>query len=51
MLINNKSNRSSAEKSPSLLKHAHNLMGGYSWGRKTVEKAKRENKSVFVTIG
>ncbi|PLR78416.1 hypothetical protein CU633_05405 [Bacillus sp. V3-13] len=44
-------NRLIAEKSPYLLQHAHNPVDWYPWGEEAFEKAKRENKPVFVSIG
>jgi uncharacterized protein YyaL (SSP411 family) len=34
-----------------LLQHAYNPMDWYPWGEEAFEKAKRENKSVFLSIG
>lgn len=48
---NSKSNRLINEKSPYLLQHAHNPVDWYPWGAEAFEKAKRENKPVFVSIG
>jgi hypothetical protein len=39
------------EKSPYLLQHAHHPVDWYPWGDEAFEKAKRENKPVFVSIG
>ncbi|MCM3727522.1 thioredoxin domain-containing protein [Neobacillus cucumis] len=39
------------EKSPYLLQHAHNPVNWYPWGAEAFEKAKKENKPVFVSIG
>ncbi len=39
------------EKSPYLLQHAHNPVDWYPWGEEAFEKARRENKPVFVSIG
>lgn len=39
------------EKSPYLLQHAHNPVNWYPWGDEAFEKAKCENKPVFVSIG
>ncbi|MDS1029780.1 thioredoxin domain-containing protein [Bacillota bacterium LX-D] len=39
------------EKSPYLLQHAHNPVDWYSWGEEAFEKAKREDKPVFLSIG
>lgn len=47
----NISNRLIAEKSPYLLQHAHNPVDWFPWGKEAFNKAKRENKPVFVSIG
>lgn len=39
------------ETSPYLLQHAHNPVDWYPWGNEAFEKAKKENKAVFVSIG
>ncbi|ODS31639.1 MAG: hypothetical protein SCARUB_03245 [Candidatus Scalindua rubra] len=39
------------EKSPYLLQHAHNPVDWYAWGPEAFEKAKRENKPIFLSIG
>ncbi len=39
------------EKSPYLLSHAHNPVDWYPWGAEAFEKAKKENKPVFLSIG
>ncbi len=39
------------EKSPYLLQHAHNPVDWYPWGAAAFEKADRENKPVFLSIG
>jgi uncharacterized protein YyaL (SSP411 family) len=44
-------NRLAFEKSPYLLQHAGNLVDWYPWGEEAFEKAKRENKPVFLSIG
>ena len=44
-------NRLIDEKSPYLLQHAHNPVDWYPWGDEAFEKAKRENKPVFLSIG
>ncbi len=40
-----------SEKSPYLLQHAYNPVDWYPWGEEAFEKAKRENKPVFLSIG
>ncbi len=39
------------EKSPYLLQHAHNPVDWYPWGPEAFEKARREEKPVFLSIG
>src|SRR5499427_8005011 len=44
-------NRLAHEKSPYLLQHAHNPVDWYPWGQEAFEKARRENKPIFLSIG
>ena len=44
-------NRLISEKSPYLLQHAHNPVDWYPWGDEAFEKARIENKPVFLSIG
>ncbi len=44
-------NRLASEKSPYLLQHAHNPVDWYPWGDEAFEKARREDKPVFLSIG
>src|SRR5215467_12063836 len=44
-------NRLAAEKSPYLLQHAHNPVNWYPWGPEAFEKARAENKPIFLSIG
>jgi uncharacterized protein YyaL (SSP411 family) len=44
-------NRLVDEKSPYLLQHAHNPVDWYPWGDEAFEKANRENKPIFLSIG
>ncbi len=44
-------NRLAGETSPYLLLHAHNPVDWYPWGPEALEKAKRENKLIFLSIG
>ncbi|MEP7234819.1 MAG: DUF255 domain-containing protein, partial [Ignavibacteriota bacterium] len=46
-----KPNRLIDEKSPYLLQHAYNPVDWYPWGDEAFEKATREKKPVFVSIG
>lgn len=39
------------EKSPYLLQHAHNPVNWYPWGEEAFDKAKREDKPIFLSIG
>jgi uncharacterized protein YyaL (SSP411 family) len=45
------SNRLASEKSPYLLQHAHNPVDWFPWGDEAFEKARVENKPVFLSIG
>lgn len=44
-------NRLIKEKSPYLLQHAYNPVDWYPWGEEAFEKARKENKPVFLSIG
>ena len=44
-------NRLAKEKSPYLLQHAHNPVDWYPWGEEAFEKARRENKPIFLSVG
>jgi uncharacterized protein len=44
-------NRLANEKSPYLLQHAYNPVDWYPWGDEAFEKAKREGKPIFLSIG
>ena len=44
-------NRLSGEKSPYLLQHANNPVDWYSWGPEAFEKARLENKPIFLSVG
>src|SRR5690349_21520111 len=44
-------NRLAHEKSPYLLQHAHNPVEWYPWGQEAFDKARRENKPIFLSIG
>lgn len=44
-------NRLINEKSPYLLQHAHNPVDWYPWGDEAIEKAKAENKVIFLSVG
>jgi uncharacterized protein YyaL (SSP411 family) len=45
------SNHLLSEKSPYLLQHAHNPVDWYPWGGKAFERAKAEDKPIFLSIG
>lgn len=45
------SNRLKYEKSPYLLQHAENPVDWYAWGEEAFQKAKKENKPIFLSIG
>src|SRR3954449_9831044 len=44
-------NRLAQEKSPYLLQHQHNPVDWYAWGEEAFEKARREQKPIFLSIG
>lgn len=44
-------NRLGREKSPYLLQHAKNPVNWYPWGEEAFEKAKAEDKPLFISIG
>jgi uncharacterized protein YyaL (SSP411 family) len=44
-------NRLIDEKSPYLLQHAHNPVDWYAWGPEAFEKARHEDKPIFLSIG
>lgn len=44
-------NRLAFEKSPYLLQHAHNPVDWYPWGEEAFEKARKEDKPIFLSIG
>ncbi|MGH9459563.1 MAG: thioredoxin domain-containing protein, partial [Thermoanaerobaculia bacterium] len=45
------SNRLARETSPYLLQHAHNPVDWYPWGDEAFDRARREQKPVFLSIG
>ncbi len=49
--IENKHNRLAHEKSPYLLQHADNPVDWYPWGEEAFERARREDKPIFLSIG
>src|SRR6266568_3443427 len=44
-------NRLIDETSPYLLQHAHNPVDWYAWGEEALEKAKREDKPILLSVG
>lgn len=44
-------NRLAGEQSPYLLQHAHNPVEWFPWGPEAFDKARRENKPIFLSIG
>src|SRR5437867_8872561 len=44
-------NRLARERSPYLLQHAYNPVDWYPWGDEAFEKARREDKPIFLSIG
>lgn len=44
-------NRLIHEKSPYLLQHAHNPVDWFPWGEEAFEKAKKEDKPIFLSVG
>jgi hypothetical protein len=44
-------NHLAGETSPYLLMHAHNPVDWYPWGPEAFEKAKKENKPIFLSVG
>ncbi len=44
-------NRLSSETSPYLLQHAHNPVDWYPWGEEALQKAKREDKPILLSVG
>ena len=47
----NKPNKLVTEKSPYLLQHANNPVEWYPWGEEAFDKAKSEDKPIFLSIG
>jgi len=44
-------NRLARETSPYLLQHAHNPVDWYAWGEEALERARREDKPILLSIG
>ncbi|MBR0596979.1 thioredoxin domain-containing protein [Sinanaerobacter chloroacetimidivorans] len=51
MTKNRETNRLIHEKSPYLLQHAHNPVDWFPWGEEAFQKAQKEDKPVFLSIG
>ncbi len=48
---NDHTNHLANETSPYLLQHAHNPVDWYPWGPEALEKARRENKPILLSVG
>jgi uncharacterized protein YyaL (SSP411 family) len=46
-----KPNRLAKETSPYLLQHAYNPVDWYAWGEEALERAKKEDKPIFLSVG
>ncbi|XP_029953387.1 spermatogenesis-associated protein 20 isoform X1 [Salarias fasciatus] len=44
-------NRLANERSPYLLQHAHNPVDWFPWGQEAFDKAKKEDKPIFLSVG
>jgi len=44
-------NRLARERSPYLLQHAANPVDWYAWGEEAFDRARREDKPIFLSIG
>lgn len=51
MSLTSTPNRLINEKSPYLLQHASNPVDWYPWGEEAFDKAKQEDKPIFLSIG
>jgi uncharacterized protein YyaL (SSP411 family) len=51
MNTNGQPNRLIHEKSPYLLQHAYNPVNWYTWGEEALERAKREKRPIFLSVG
>src|SRR5258708_32368150 len=47
----NRPNRLAIETSPYLLQHADNPVDWYAWGEEALQRARREDKPILVSIG
>src|SRR5215475_14502351 len=46
-----KTNRLAGETSPYLLQHAHNPVDWYPWGEEAIQRARAEDRPIFLSIG
>src|SRR5437588_7457781 len=44
-------NRLIKETSPYLLQHAHNPVDWYAWGQEALERSRRENRPILLSVG
>lgn len=44
-------NRLAGEQSPYLLQHAHNPVDWYPWGKEAFERARKDGKPIFLSVG
>jgi len=51
MSTNKQANRLITEKSPYLLQHAYNQVNWYPWSQEAFDKARAEDKFLFLSIG
>ena len=51
VIATERANRLAGESSPYLLQHAHNAVDWYPWGEEAFERARREDKPIFLSIG
>lgn len=49
--VQGRENRLAGESSPYLLLHRHNPVDWYPWGEEALEKARREDKPIFLSVG
>ena len=49
--MHGKPNRLANEKSPYLLQHAYNPVDWFPWAEEAFNKAEREDKPIFLSIG
>ncbi len=46
-----RANRLANETSPYLLQHAHNPVDWHPWGEEAIQRARRENRPIFLSVG